>query len=117
MKRQSIISSFKNAFNGLWYFFLHERNGKVQLSAAVLATVLGYSLGVSVTEWLMLLLCMAVVLALEMVNSAIERICDLVQEDYHPVIKAVKDMAAGAVLFTAAISVVAGVVIFLPKLL
>jgi len=116
MKQQKIFSAFKNAFAGLWYFFLHERNGKIQLCAAVFVIVLAICLGVTVTEWLALLLCIGAVLSLEMVNSAIEKLCDLVQEDYHPVIKIVKDVAAGAVLFAAIISIAIACFVFLPKM-
>ncbi len=99
------------------YFFLYERNGKVQLCIAVLVTVLGFGFGVSVAEWMALLLCMALVLCLEMVNSAIEQLCNVVQEDHHPVIKIVKDIAAGAVLFASIITAIVGIVVFYSRII
>jgi len=116
MKQQKILAAFKNAFEGLWYFFLHERNGKIQLCAAILVIVLAICLGVSVTEWLALLLCIGAVLSLEMVNSAIEKLCDLVHKEYHPVIKIIKDVSAAAVLFASIISIAIACFIFLPKM-
>src|SRR5689334_7573665 len=117
MKRQKIAAAFKNAFEGLWYFFLHERNGQIQHCAAILVIVLAVCLGVSVTEWLALLLCIGAVLSLEMINSAVEKLCDQVHKEYQTVIKIIKDVSAAAVLFASIISVVIACLIFLPKMI
>jgi diacylglycerol kinase len=66
---------------------------------------------------MVLLGCIASVLSFEMINSAIEKICNLVHPTYHPAIKTIKDMAAGAVLFVSVISSIIGAIIFLPKIL
>ncbi len=117
MKPQNIFSSFGNAFNGIFHFFGHERNGKIQLTVAV--TAIGFALyyHVNAVEWAITLLCIGAVLCLEMVNSAVEKLCDLVQPTYHPIIKIVKDVAAGAVLFASIISVTIAAIIYLPKML
>ncbi len=116
-QQQTFIQSVKHALNGMTYFFLHERNGRIQLCTAIAVVVIAVGLGVSTTQWLILLLCFALVIGAEMANSAIERLCDVVQEEYHPVIKIVKDVAAGAVLFVSIITVVIGCTIFLPKII
>ncbi|HWB27421.1 MAG TPA: diacylglycerol kinase family protein [Chitinophagaceae bacterium] len=116
MKRQTILSAFKNAFNGLWYFFRHERNGQVQSCAAIITIAFAIWLHVSAMQWVLLLLCIGAVLSLEMINSSLEKLCDLVHKDYHPVIKIVKDVSAAAVLFASAISVTIACIIFLPKM-
>ena len=117
MKQQNIFSAFGNAFNGLFYFFRHERNGKIQLTVAIVAICFALYYHVSIMEWTAVLLCIGAVLSLEMLNSAVEKLCDLVQPSFHPVIKIVKDVAAGAVLFASIISVVIAALIFLPKIL
>lgn len=117
MKQQTIVKAFINAFNGMKYFFLHERNGKIQLCAAAAVVVLAVGLGVSATDWIALLFCIAMVLGLEMVNSALEKLCDLVQEEYHPVIKTVKDVAAAAVLFASIVAAIIGCIVFVPKII
>lgn len=66
---------------------------------------------------LAVLLCIGLVMALEMVNAAIEKLCDRLHPDKHTDIKLVKDMAAGAVLWAAIISAIVGLIIFAPKLL
>jgi len=116
MKPQSLISSFVNAFNGLAYFFIRERNGRIQGVSALLVTAVAGLLRVSPAEWLVILLCIGAVLSLEMLNSAIEKMCDLVTTDYNPVIKIVKDVAAAAVLFASIISIIIACIIFLPKI-
>ncbi len=64
-----------------------------------------------------LLLCTGLVISLEMLNSAIERICNMYTTEFHPAIKIIKDIAAAAVLWSALISLVVGLLIFLPYLL
>ena len=117
MKRQSLWAAFKNAFAGLAYFFTKERNGRVQLGAAIAAIAAAVILHASRTEWLVILLCIGAVLSLEMVNSAIEKLCDMVHSGYSPVIKIIKDVSAAAVLFASIISVVIACIIFIPKIL
>lgn len=116
-QKQTILSSLKNASKGVRYFFLHERNGKIQLVAAILTIVTAVGLGVNVTEWLVILICISLVIGAEMMNSALERLCDVVQEDYHPQIKIIKDVAAAAVLLFAMFSAAIGCFIFLRKIL
>jgi diacylglycerol kinase len=115
--KQTIVRAFINAFNGMKYFFLHERNGKIQLCAAAAVVALAVGLGVSTTDWIALLICIAMVLGLEMMNSALEKLSDLVQEDYHPVIKNVKDVSASAVLFASIIAAIIGCIVFIPKII
>src|SRR4051812_11726502 len=116
-KRQTIFSAFRHAFNGLWYFFMHERNGKVQCIAAICAICCGWLLAISAAQWVCILLCIGAVLSLEMINSALEKLCDVVQEDCHPTIKIVKDVAAGAVLWASVVSVIIKCFIYLPKII
>lgn len=117
MGRQTMGAAFANAFNGLAYFIRHERNGRIQLGATILVLSAAAVLRASVTEWLVILLCVGAVLCLEMLNSAVEKLCDMVHKDYHPTIKIIKDVAAGAVLLASVISVIIACIIFLPKIL
>jgi diacylglycerol kinase len=114
--KQKIGKSFVNAFSGLGYFFRHERNGRVQSLIGLCALLLSAWFQISNTQWLVVLICIGSVLSLEMLNSALERLCDLVQPDFHPQIRRIKDLAAGAVLWASLISAVAGAIIFLPEL-
>lgn len=77
----------------------------------------GIWLGISRMEWCVCLILFGLILGLEMVNTAIEVVTDLVSEEYHPLAKKAKDTAAGAVLIAAIAAGVIGVIIFLPRLL
>ncbi len=114
--RQTLNKTFSTAFNGIRYFFKTERNGKIQAGVSLITIFSGLYLKLNAIEWIVIVLCIGSVLALEMINTALEHLCNLVHKDYHPSIKIIKDVAAGAVLIFSVISVVSGLIIFLPKL-
>ena len=82
-----------------------------------MAIGLSVALGISAYEWLAVLLCTGIVIGFEMMNAAVEKLCDLVQQEYHPIIKAVKDISAAAVLWTSIVSALTGCIIFIPKII
>lgn len=106
------IKGFGYAFAGLWQMLLHERNFKVHVLALIVVISAGFYFHVSANEWLILILISALVLALETINSAIEKLCDLYTKETHPQIKLIKDIAAGAVLIAAIFAVVIALIIF-----
>jgi diacylglycerol kinase len=112
-----LFKSFGYAFTGIKTTFTSETNFKIHLLAAIIATALGIILNITVMEWIIIIFCMALVIIIEMINTAIEKLCDVVHKDIHPVIKMVKDIAAGAVLVAAASSLIIGFIIFLPKII
>ena len=118
MKRQqSLLKSFANAFAGIGYFFANDRNGRIHLAITLTVLAAGLAFQILPIEWIVILLCIALVISLEMLNSALEKLCDMVQPNYHATIKVIKDVSAGAVLVATIISVVIGIIIFLPKAL
>ena len=112
-----VIKSFACAFEGLKDCLLHEKNFRIQYVIALLIIIAGLSFSISKMEWLIILLCFAVVLCFEIINSAIEKLCDLVCPQFNLTIKKVKDMSASAVLLAAIISFIIGCVIFLPRII
>ena len=112
-----VIKSFACAFEGLKDCLLHEKNFRIQYVVALLIIIAGLSFSISKMEWLVILLSFAVVLCFEIINSAIEKLCDLVCPQFNLTIKKVKDMSASAVLLAAIISFIVGCVIFLPKVI
>lgn len=109
------LLSFKYAFRGIVQAFL-EPNFRIHVAAALTASVLGFQLELSPLEWCAVLLCFAAVMSAEVMNSAVERLTDLVSPGHHELAGKVKDMAAGAVLISAIVAAVVGCIIFLPKL-
>ena len=108
--------SVQFALQGIKQFFSRDRNGKIQTVIAIMAITLGFTVSLSSFQWLLVLFCIGLVISLEMINSAIERYCDLVTTDFHPGIKVIKDVAAGAVLIASITSLVIGLIIFIPAL-
>ena len=113
----SSFSSFAYAFAGLAYVFRTQRNFRIHIAIALLMSLLGWLLGLDLTEWAVFGVTVVVVLAAEMTNTMIEALVDLVSPGYHPLAKVAKDVAAGVVLLTAIGAVVVGLLIFGPKLL
>jgi undecaprenol kinase len=112
----SLFKSFAYAFTGIITAIKAERNMRIHLIAAVI--ILGCSLyfHLSRMEWLFVLFAIGGMLTLELVNTAIERVVDLVTSERHPLAKQAKDAAAGAVLIYAILSIVAGLIIFIPHM-
>ena len=109
--------SVKHAIDGVDYTVSHERNFKIELFFAVMVCIASILFHVSVVEWVVLLLTIAIVLCLEILNTAIERCVDLVTKDYRDLAKISKDAAAGAVFVMSIFSVCIGICIFLPKII
>ena len=108
------IRSVFFALRGIYSFFKSERNGQIQGTIGLLAVIAGCFFRLQKMEWLFLFLCIGAVISLEMLNSAIERVCNMYTTDFHPAIKIIKDVAAAAVLWTAIIAAIIGGIIFLP---
>ena len=116
-KNRDLIASLEFALTGIFTAFKEERNMRKHALSAILAIVAGFLFGISVTEWLFLLLSVSLVIAFEIMNSAIENVVDLAS-NYHfsMLAKNAKDMAAGAVLVISGFALVTGLIIFVPKL-
>jgi diacylglycerol kinase len=108
------IRSFRFAFLGIWQFFRTENNAKVHLLATIIVLTAGYYFQLARTEWLWIVAAIALVWITELVNTAIEKLVDLVSPDFDPRAGAIKDLAAGAVLLAALAAVVIGGLVFWP---
>ena len=104
------------ALNGLRVLFLEEHNSRIHIAIVIVVVTAGFLLKISNTEWLVVCILIALVFSLEIINSAIENICDYISPQWNEVIKKVKDLAAAAVFVSSVISVICGAIIFLPKL-
>ncbi len=95
------IKSFIYAFEGIWYTILNETHLRFHIVVSVFVIIFGALYELSACEWMILIITISTVLALELVNTACERICDFCSKEKHPLIKAAKDVSAGAVLISA----------------
>ena len=83
----------------------------------LMVIIAGVILKINTTEWSIVLILCGLVISLELINTAIENAVDLVTEEYNEKAKNAKDIAAGAVLFSAIIAAIIGFIIFLPKII
>ena len=115
-KRKKLRNSFKYAFEGIVEAYKTEQNLKIHFFIMTLVIIAGFIFKISAMEWMVCLLLFAIVISLELVNTAIETTVDIAMPEINEKAKYAKDIAAGAVLFSAIISVIVGLIIFLPKI-
>ncbi|MBN2613771.1 MAG: diacylglycerol kinase family protein [Bacteroidales bacterium] len=111
------IQSFVYAFAGIFYMLKKEPNAIIHIVLMFLAIAFGIFLNITKTEWCILAIAAAMVLASEAFNTAIEQLVDLSTQEYNEKAGMAKDLAAGAVLITAGAAAIAGIVIFIPKII
>lgn len=117
-ERKSRLSiGLRYALAGVLYSLKHERNFKIHVTVFILTMILGAFLKISINEWFAILIVSAVVMQAELLNSAIEKAIDYIKPEIHPKAKVIKDISAGAVLITAMIAFMIGLIIFVPKIL
>jgi diacylglycerol kinase (ATP) len=111
------LISFKYALKGIYLLFRYEHNARVHALISTCSIITGFFFGISYIEWIAVILVIGTVLAAETFNSAIEKLSNIVSPEYNEAIKHIKDLAAGAVLFTALAAAFIGIIIFLPKVM
>lgn len=114
LKKQ--IRSFGYAWKGIRCCIGKEQNLSFHLIATVVTVIAGFLLEITRIDWMIVILCIGVVIAAELFNSAIEKLVDLVSPERHPIAGQVKDIAAGAVLVCAATAAIIGLIVFIPYL-
>jgi diacylglycerol kinase len=112
--RQSLLKKFCYAICGLKSAFLFERSIRIHLCCAMLVVIVGVIWQVKPIEWALLFFAIGLVLVAELLNTAIENTVDLLQEQYHPLAKTAKDVAAGAVLVAALTALIIGILVLGP---
>lgn len=110
--RQSIVKAFNAAIEGIIYTFKKERNMKIHYCVALVILISSLYLGFSKIEMILLLFTISLVVISEMFNTAVEKTVDMITDDYHPLAKIAKDVAAGGVLIASLNAVVVGYILF-----
>lgn len=107
------VKSFSYAFSGFTYVLRNEHNAWIHAAATTIVIAAGALKGLSTLHWVGLWLAIGLVWISELFNTCIEILCDLYCDNkYHPVVKTIKDIAAGAVLVAALVSIIIGFLIF-----
>ncbi|MDR9399232.1 diacylglycerol kinase family protein [Salibacter sp.] len=110
------IRSFSFAIQGIKTLFREEDNAKVHVLTAVIVIIGGFYFDISHVEWMLIAIAIGFVLVTEIVNTALENICDYLTEETDPLIKRIKDLSAGAVLISALTAIVIGLIVFIPRI-
>lgn len=114
MKKRA--NSFKYAFIGIYEGLKSQWNFKFHLLAACVVIALGFYFAVSKTEWCVLLICCALVISLELINTAIELLCDFIEPNKNEKIRIIKDISAAGVLVSTIVAAVIGGIVFVPRI-
>ena len=105
------------AVKGAYRLLTTEHSVMVQFGLGILATIAGFYFDISATEWMFQILAIGLVMAIEGLNTAVEKIADFIHPQFHEKIGFIKDIAAGAVFFAAITAIAIGLVIYIPKFL
>lgn len=116
VKSKKLINSFKYAIQGIFSSFKNERNMKIHIFIMFLVIISGIILKINKYEWIICVLCFAIVIGGELFNTAIETVVDMVMPYKNDKAKIAKDISAGAVLTLAIGAAIVGVIIFVPKI-
>ena len=108
------LLSFRYAFSGIAAFIISEPHARIHAVATVLVIALGAWSHITAVQWIAISIVTGMVWITEMLNTVIEKMMDHLSPDYHPRVKWIKDVAAGAVLIAAIVAVITGAVVFLP---
>ena len=115
-RARNFWQSLAFAFAGVRLALHSQRNLRIHFAFAGAAVFLGFALRISRAEWAVVVALIALVISLELLNTAVEALADLASPTFHPLAKTAKDTAAGAILVVALGSAAAGLIIFLPRL-
>lgn len=111
------INSFKYSFQGLAYAFKYEQSMTIHVIVCITVIALGLLLKINIFEWLVCFILFGLVIATELINSAIEAIVDLISPNKNELAKIAKDTASAAVFVFALVAATSGIIIFLPKII
>ena len=116
VKSKKIINSFKYAIQGVLASFKTERNMKIHICIMILVIIAGILFKINKYEWIICVICFAIVISGELFNTAIETVVDMVMPYKNEKAKLAKDVSAGAVLVLAMGAAIVGLIIFMPKI-
>jgi diacylglycerol kinase (ATP) len=109
-------SSFRFAFKGVGYAFRTQPNLWIESVAAGSVVAAGFFFGISPVEWIFVSISMGAVFSAEIINTAIEKLVDLISPERQELAGIVKDLGAGAVLTVSIMALVTGLIIFIPRI-
>ncbi|MBF2709085.1 diacylglycerol kinase [Flavobacterium soyangense] len=110
------LKSVSFAVKGAVKLITTEDSIKMQFSIAILMTIAGFYFSISAIEWLFQIFAIGLIMSIEGLNTAVEKIADFIHPEYHEKIGFIKDISAGAVFFAAITDIAIGLIIYVPKI-
>lgn len=114
--KNKLIKSFRDAIRGILFIFKTQRNFRIQFVCFILAVGFAFILQLKLAEIAIVVFAGGLVMVGEMVNTGLERLVDLINPEYHPFARDIKDISAGVVLVASILAVIIGIIIFIPAL-
>ena len=114
---KSVMQTFRNSINGI---ICYARDGKsiiLYLVGLIFEIVMGFAFNINGLEWILIICIMGILLAVELLNTAIEAACDAITKHYNPLIKIAKDCGSGATFSIFTVAVILNLIIFIPKII
>lgn len=115
-KLKRLTQSFIYAIRGLKKTFREEQNLQIQAIIGIIIIIIAFVLGIRPIEWCLITLAIFLVLLMEIINSAIERVTDVLKPRIHTYVKEIKDIMAAAVMLSSILAIIVGLVVFIPYL-
>ncbi|OGM28749.1 hypothetical protein A2801_03585 [Candidatus Woesebacteria bacterium RIFCSPHIGHO2_01_FULL_41_10] len=115
-RTRKTFRSFQYAFSGFQTALKQEPNLQIHMVVGLGTLVAAFFIGFTSTEWVILFFTISFVITMELFNTGIEALVDMVSPDIHPKAKIAKDVSAAAVLVAAVMSVIVGILLFIPKI-
>lgn len=115
--KNKLLKSFSDAIKGIIYIIKTQRNFRIQIVCLLLVTAAAFALKLTFSEIAVIVFAGGMVLVGEMVNTGLEKLVDMINPEYHPLARTIKDISAGVVLVSSILAVIIGIIIFLPAIL
>ena len=117
MKNRTLWHSIQAAFGGIAYAYTHERNFRTEIWFTVTAFTVLIALGATRIDYILILVVCALILITEIINTALERVVDVMKPHKHPYARVIKDLSAAFVLLSGIFGIMIGLLVYIPLLL
>jgi len=113
---RSVFQTIKNSLNGIRCYAKDGKSILLYILGAILEVIMGFVYKINGLEWILIIFMLGFILAIELINTAIEATCDAISQEYNPFIKIAKDCGSGATFIICIVAILLNIIIFLPKI-
>ena len=113
---RSIMNIFKYSINGIRSYAEDGKSFIVYVFLSIIEIILGFIFDINGLEWILIIVILGIILAVELLNTAIEATCDAITKEFSPLIKIAKDCGSGATFIIFVVAIILNIIIFLPKI-